>query len=44
MCIRDRSQPTDPQQWLLGVIYAIVVAVIAFGCYAKYRHRVAYWL
>ena len=38
------SQPTDPQQWLLGVIYAIVVAVIAFGCYAKYRHRVAYWL
>nr|WP_256379933.1 ABC transporter permease [Bradyrhizobium sp. WSM471] len=38
------SQPTDAEQWLLGVIYATVVAVIGLGCYAKYRHRVAYWL
>ncbi|RXT34710.1 phosphate ABC transporter permease [Bradyrhizobium betae] len=38
------SQPTDPEQWLLGVIYAAAVAVIGLGCYARYRHRVAYWL
>nr|WP_283814231.1 ABC transporter permease [Bradyrhizobium liaoningense] len=38
------SQPTDAEQWLLGALYAIVVAVIGLGCYAKYRHRVAYWL
>nr|WP_245444466.1 ABC transporter permease [Bradyrhizobium sp. Y36] len=38
------SQPTDMEQWLLGVVYAIVVAVVALCCYAKYRHRVAYWL
>jgi len=38
------SQPTDAEQWLLGSVYAIVVAVIGLGCYARYRHRVAYWL
>ena len=38
------SQPTDAEQWLLGGIYAIVAIVIGLGCYAKYRHRVAYWL
>ncbi|WP_249803648.1 ABC transporter permease [Bradyrhizobium sp. 21] len=38
------SQPTDPEQWLLGLVYAAVMAVIGLGCYAKYRHRVAYWL
>lgn len=38
------SQPTDPQQWLLGMVYAIALAAIGLGCYAKYRHRLAYWL
>lgn len=38
------SQPTDVEQWLLGTVYAIVVAVIGLGCYTKYRHRLAYWL
>ncbi|MBR0967886.1 ABC transporter permease [Bradyrhizobium diazoefficiens] len=38
------SQPTDPAQWLLGLVYAAVVAAIGIGCYARYRHRVAYWL
>nr|WP_306417073.1 ABC transporter permease [Bradyrhizobium xenonodulans] len=38
------SQPTDPEQWLLGIIYATAVAVIALFGYARYRHRVAYWL
>jgi ABC-type polysaccharide/polyol phosphate export permease len=38
------SQPTDTEQWLLGITYGTVVAVIGLGCYAKYRHRVAYWL
>jgi ABC-type polysaccharide/polyol phosphate export permease len=38
------SQPTDAEQWLLGLAYAIAMAVIGLGCYARYRHRVAYWL
>ncbi|WP_426406957.1 ABC transporter permease [Bradyrhizobium ganzhouense] len=38
------SQPMDVEQWLLGLTYAIVVAAIGLGCYAKYRRRVAYWL
>jgi ABC-2 type transport system permease protein len=38
------SQPTDAEQWLFGLAYAVVVAVIGIGCYARYRHRVAYWL
>ena len=38
------SQPTDAEQWLLGLVYAIAMAVIGLGCYARYRHRVAYWL
>jgi ABC-type polysaccharide/polyol phosphate export permease len=38
------SQPTDAEQWLLGVVYAAVVTTIGLGGYAKYRHRVAYWL
>lgn len=38
------SQPTDAEQWLLGLAYAIAMAVIGLGCYARYRRRVAYWL
>jgi ABC-type polysaccharide/polyol phosphate export permease len=38
------SQPTDAEQWLLGLVYAIAMAVIGLGCYARYRRRVAYWL
>jgi len=38
------SQPMDAEQWLLGMTYAVAVAVIGLGCYAKYRSRVAYWL
>ena len=38
------SQPIDPEQWLLGIVYAAVVAMIGLFCYARYRHRVAYWL
>jgi ABC-type polysaccharide/polyol phosphate export permease len=34
----------DVEQWLLGLTYAIAVAAIGLGCYAKYRRRVAYWL
>jgi hypothetical protein len=28
------SQPIDAEQWLLGLVYAIVVAAIGLGCYA----------
>lgn len=38
------SQPTAPEQWLLGLTYAVVMALVGLGCYARYRHRVAYWL
>lgn len=38
------SLPTDAEQWLLGVFYAAVACAIGLGCYARYRHRVAYWL
>jgi ABC-2 type transport system permease protein/lipopolysaccharide transport system permease protein len=38
------SQPTEAGQWLQGGAYAIGVAAISLGCYARYRHRVAYWL
>ncbi|GLR91257.1 ABC transporter permease [Bradyrhizobium iriomotense] len=38
------SQATDPEQWLLGSVYAVGMAMIGLGCYARYRHRVAYWL
>jgi ABC-type polysaccharide/polyol phosphate export permease len=39
------SQPMDPEQWLLGLAYAVIVAAIGLGwSYAKYRRRVAYWL
>jgi len=38
------SQPTDPAQWLLGSIYAIGLAILGLNFYARYRHRVAYWL
>jgi ABC-type polysaccharide/polyol phosphate export permease len=38
------AQPTDPGQWLLGAAYAIILAIIGFACYAKFRNRVAYWL
>jgi len=38
------SQPTDPEQWLLGIIYATAIAAMALFGYARYRHRVAYWL
>lgn len=38
------SLPTDAEQWLLGVLYAAVACAIGLGCYARYRHRVAYWL
>nr|WP_276576283.1 ABC transporter permease [Bradyrhizobium zhengyangense] len=38
------SQPTDVAHWLLGIAYALAAAAIGLGCYARYRHRVAYWL
>jgi ABC-2 type transport system permease protein/lipopolysaccharide transport system permease protein len=38
------SQPTDMEQWLFGVAYAMAAAAIGLVSYAKYRHRVAYWL
>ncbi|MFC4936497.1 MULTISPECIES: ABC transporter permease [Bradyrhizobium] len=38
------SQPTDAAHWLLGIAYALAAAAIGLGCYARYRHRVAYWL
>ena len=38
------SQPTDPGLWLQGSAYAIATALVALTCYARYRHRVAYWL
>lgn len=38
------AQPTDPAHWLLGSGYAIGFAILGLACYAKYRHRVAYWL
>src|SRR4029077_16074633 len=38
------SAPADPEQWLLGTAYAVGMAMIGLGCYARYRHRVAYWL
>lgn len=38
------SQPTGPEQWLLGSTYAVALAIIGLACYANYRHRVAYWL
>ena len=38
------SQPTDPGLWLQGAAYATATALVGLACYAKYRHRVAYWL
>ena len=38
------SQPVEPSQWLLGGIYAIGTSGVGLHFYAKYRHRVAYWL
>jgi len=29
------SQPTDPEQWLLGIVYASVAAIIGLLCYAR---------
>jgi len=38
------SKPVEPSQWLLGGIYAVGMLAIGLHFYAKYRHRVAYWL
>jgi ABC-type polysaccharide/polyol phosphate export permease len=38
------AQPNAPLQWLLGSSYAAALAIIGLACYARYRHRVAYWL